>query len=403
VRFSTLKFSSPHYLTLALGLCSLSGALPAQAEGLEALESEPFTFSAAHIDATLGGWAQGALYSARQDGRGGDTGVTGQARADLTLERLFDTGLTLGARTRVVLYRDTLSDDAYGNDTIEKAYFYVQSGYGRIELGQQDGVAAVIGLTGPKVSEHLSLDNPETGFFRDPVTGNRADGFFRPYAVSRASSNAAKINYLSPRLLGIQIGASYTPSLVKAVLPGLGNPPDGFNRQQNIWELAASYTDYLDSLAVGFSAGYTHGQLANGTLGHDNLSDWSVGAQLAYPLMGARLSLGAAHRQSNAYLFDNNAVYRDASSRLNSVSALVEYDQWLAGAEYSQGQADGPSGFADFKRNAYQVSGGYKLNGNMQLTLGWRWQNDRRDLGLWSNGKPDIAMNAAFLALGYEL
>ena len=100
----------------------------------------------------------------------------------------------------------------------------------------------------------------------------------------QSTSNFAKINYVSPRLLGIQIGASFTPKPVRTPLPFTGNLPNDPDQQQNIWEVAASYTGYFSSLAVGLSAGFAHGSVRNRSAAGDSLYDWALGAQLAYPV-----------------------------------------------------------------------------------------------------------------------
>ena len=60
------------------------------------------------------------------------------------------------------------------------------------------------------------------------------------------------------------------------------------------------------------------------------------------------------------------------------------------------------------KRNArqadgFQVAAGYKVNANMQVSIGWQYRDYSRTSGLFYNGRPDINMNAAFLSLGYSL
>ena len=53
--------------------------------------------------------------------------------------------------------------------------------------------------------------------------------------------------------------------------------------------------------------------------------------------------------------------------------------------------------------DGFQVSAGYKVNANMQLSIGWQYRDYNRSLGLFYNGRSGIKMNAAFLSLGYTL
>ena len=189
------------------------------ADWADALSAEPPVWEVAGWEVRLSGFATGSAFTADEAGGPGNTDVTGEARVNLRVQRMFDSGLTIGARSVVLAYHDALSGDRYGNDTFEKLYVFVQTAYGTVEAGQQDGAGARLGVTGPKVDDHVSLDDPDTAFFIDPSTGRRFDTFFRPYSAAAATSNAAKFNFISTRLLGVQLGLSLTPQAVKAPLP----------------------------------------------------------------------------------------------------------------------------------------------------------------------------------------
>jgi hypothetical protein len=56
-----------------------------------------------------------------------------EARVNLRAQRIFDTGLILGVGTDFLLYHDKFSGDQYDNDFVEKIFFFVQTGFGRVE------------------------------------------------------------------------------------------------------------------------------------------------------------------------------------------------------------------------------------------------------------------------------
>ncbi len=369
----------------------------------DALALDPPTWDIGQAELRLGGFASGSAYAATSKGGSDDSGVTGQLRANLRLQRTLDTGLTLGARSTILVYHDALSGDAYGNDTFEKAYLYATTGLGSIEVGQQVGVGDTLGLTGPKVDDHVSLDNPDTAFFRNPVTGKRFDSFFRPYTVVNDSGVDAKVSYLSPRLFGIQLGGSFTPHLVKAPLPFLGNPSDAPDRQSNVWEVAGSYSGYFGDLAAGLSAAFAHGSLDNATPGFESLYDFALGVQLAYSLDAVKLSAGGGYRTTNGYALMPALVYRGGETHLKHVSAMIETGAWRVGGEYSNGDVNGPAGITEYGLDAYQLAAGYRVNDNLQLTLGWQWQDYTRTIGTFPNGAKTSDMNAGFMTLGYAL
>ena len=389
-------------LTLApdwAGAASESGDIGA------ALAIEPPEFDVGDYQIRLGLSAGGALFTSDQSGGPAfpdhqHTRASGVASGNVRLQRTLDNGMVLGLGSDFLLYHDDFSGDLYDNDFVEKLFLFAQTGFGRVEIGQVDGAAYTLGLVGPLTNNHITLENRNISLFRDPVTGEDFARFFESIAAVQSSSNFAKIAYVSPRLFGVQIGASFTPQTVRSPLPFTGNPSDDPNQQQSIWETAVSYTGYFSDVAVGLSAAYAGGSLKNRTVGADDLYDWALGAQFAYMLSDVRLSLGGAYRESNAYLLEISSVLAHGSSRVTHLSTTVEWGNWIAGAEYSLGKISGP---VDYDITGYQVSGGYKLNDNLTLLAGWQWYDYKRNLGTLYNGLPTIDMNAGFLALSFEL
>ena len=370
------------------------------------LALEPIQWEFDNTEIRVGGFAGGALFTASQEGGPNfvdgyeNSGASALLTGNLRMQKTFDTGLVLGARGDVLIYRDRLSSDNYDNDTVQRLYMFVQTGFGRVEVGQVDGAAYTLGLTGPLVDQQVTLEGRNISLFRDPTTGENLGAFFRQITMVQSSSNYAKINYVSPRLFGIQIGAAFTPQAVRTPLPFTGNPSDAPNQQRAIWEIAASYTGYFSGWAVGVTGGFAHGRLMNRTPGHDNLVDWAVGTQLAYNIDDAKISFGGAYRGTNAHLLDIEEVRDDSRSRMVQLSATFEKPTWLVGAEFSHADIDGVDAYTI---NGFQVSAGYKVNANMQLSIGWQYQDYNRSAGLFYNGRSGINMNAAFLSLGYTL
>jgi hypothetical protein len=387
-------------------LLCLAPATAVAADLADFLALEPPQWEIEQYEFRLGGSAAGALFTSSQaEGplrpQGYDnTGASGFVRANARVQRILDNGMILGLRSDFLVYRDALSHDDYGNDTVERLYGFVQTGFGRVDIGEADGAAYTLGLSGPIVDDNVSLDQRHISLFRDPVTGGDFSRFYRQVTEVQASSNFAKINYVSPRLFGVQIGAAFTPSTVREPLPYTGNPSNGPDDQHDIFEFAASYSGYFSNLAVGLSAGYAHGSLKNRTPGFSDLDDWALGAQLSYALSDVKLSLGGAYRSTNAYLFDVRQALNHGGTHATHVSATVERGSWLFGGEYSFGDVDGST---NYNIAGYQVSGGYKVNTNMQISAGWQWQNFRRSAGAFYNGARKIEMNGGFLSLGYSL
>jgi hypothetical protein len=207
---------------------------------------------------------------------------------------------------------------------------------------------------------------------------------------------------LSPRLFGVQVGASFTPVAHKTPLPFAGNPVGG-PRQDLLWEGGISYSDYFSDVAVGLWASFAHGKLANGLPGFDNIHDFSTGIQLAYEFSEMKLSAGLNYRVSNGYGFNPSLVFKSEETRLGIVSVLLEKGPWRAGAEYADSDMNGPPGLADFSSRDTQLAAGYKLSGNVQVNAGWQWRHYARNAGTFYTGSNRIDMNAGFITLDITL
>jgi hypothetical protein len=261
---------------LLAGAALLGLAAPAAALDLGNWSVQPYQTDIGDAQFKVNGEANGSLYAANQpDAPGLDqSGVTGAAWVGLSLERTYDSGLALALKSVFEIYHDRLSGDNYGSDFVQKVYGQMQTGLGRVEIGNTDGAAYALAVVGPTVEGYTSIDNPNATFFRDPTTGGRA--FINVFALNSAvesSLNYAKVSYYTPRLFGVQLAASFTPSEGKDVIPFLSSGPDVPNRQKSIWEAAASYNTDLGpvSLSVGGLVGRTQRQQDAGPRGIDRL------------------------------------------------------------------------------------------------------------------------------------
>jgi hypothetical protein len=362
-----------------------------------------------NYEVRLEGFASGTLFAGSQDSGPSypdgfdDSGATGVALASFRVQRIHDSGLITGMRANFLLAHDSLSGDNYGNNALQKIYFYVQSGIGRLEIGQQDGAAYTLGFSGPQVDPHVSLENPDSYLFRNPITRDAFNSFTREITSVQTSSNAAKISVISPRLFGVQIGASYTPDLLKGPVPYLfGNPKNGPNVQASIWEFAATYTRRLGDIDAGISAAYSRGALRNPTPGSGDIYDWAIGLQFQAEIFDdVDLSWGGGYRASSGYGFAPSTVYHNAESERVFLSAMAEMESWRLGAEYSNTYLDAAIGVPTFAVDGFQATLGYVLNDNWQLSGGWQFYNYERDIGVFYNGNSSIDMNAGFVTLGF--
>src|SRR5690242_1700220 len=155
--------------------------------------------------ADLGTDLSAAVFSDRQDGGIDHTGVQAFAVLTPSLWRTFASGWEAGAKGSILAWHDNHSGDNYGNDVFELAYLYLQSPYGRIEIGQQNGVAYTQAVGAPVVDGPAAINDANVTFFEDPATGLAFIGIFNLRTGVFTSANQAKVSYISPRFDGLQV------------------------------------------------------------------------------------------------------------------------------------------------------------------------------------------------------
>jgi hypothetical protein len=395
------------FLLAGAALAALAAA-PAAAEGIADWTISPYSADISAFSLTVGGSAQGTISTALQPSalKPDKTAPSGAATLTAALQRDYDSGMAVALKTSFQLYSDHLAGDNYGNDFVQKVYGQIQTGLGNIEIGMNDGVAFTLALTGPVVDGETRLDNPNATFFRDPATKQALIKEFTLNSTVEPSYNYAKISYLTPKIYGVQLGVSYTPSEGKDVLPFVDGGPKAANRQDSIWEAAIRYDDSFGPFDVGLSltAAAAHADEGMKTPGHKGLTEWAAGTVISYPVgEESKLSLGGAYRHSNAYGFDLDNVLDKGGTSSAHIGLKLDNGTWSIGAEYGDGTADGGTLAPTIGVRGFGAAAGYKLNDNLALTLGWQSLHYARDEGAFYNGAGRIHADAVYLHLHFQV
>ena len=385
------------------GLAALALVLagyPAMAQDSDSLTLSPLQLPVGDAQLSVGGTASGALFDNSLDGQ---PWSSGSAKLMPRLHRDYDSGLSLGLNATLAV-SDSLSRGRYGGNFFEKAFGEVRTGLGRLEIGQTDGAGYAVAAGGPKVDAQVSLEDPQTTFFRDPSTHHAVIDMFALRTEVGASSNYAKFAYVSPALFGAQLALSFAPNQGKEVLPFLHAGPQVPGRQADIWEAGLRYsTDFGPVNLTGYG-GIAEGRGEHKLTGQEGVSDLAAGLRADYTVDDdLSLSLGGSYRTSNAYAFNAARSYDGATTRALHASASATYDQWIAGVEYGNGVAGSTAGAPRLGLNGYQASVGYVLNSNWQITAGWQRLEYDRSNGFFFNAASRLNMDAGFLHLNLHV
>jgi hypothetical protein len=355
----------------------------------------PLSFPVGDAELRLGAEASGAAFAPGQPGRDG-LQASGAFSLKPQLRRDYDSGLSLSlAGTFTVA--DALSRDVYDGDVPERLAAEARTGLGKFEIGVTDGAGSVLAVGGPQVEHDVSLNDPRTSFYRDPVTGRAVTSMFSLRTPAGASTNYAKFVYTSPSLLGFQVALSYAPSQGK-LLPFLNAGPHVADRQADFYEAALRYETEIGPVSLAGYGAFVTSRAEHKLPGQEGVSDLAAGLRADYPVNDdITFSLGGSWRQSNAYAFDINQAWQAATTRGQHASAMVSDGAWSAGVEYGNGVAKPVDGLPRLGLNGSQASVGYQVSSSIMVSAGWQRLGYTKDSGVFFNGLPQLKMDAVYL------
>lgn len=316
------------------------------------------------------------------------------------VKTVTDSGIEYGLRGQL---RFQSSEHEFSNDQIHGApeivdeiWLYVQTAFGRLTLGLEDGAADSAGIFSPTVSEINRLDDARAFPLQNPLANS-----FEAYSPNgahirtdlNASGDALKIIYYSPRLIGVQLSASYAPELTRGV-NDLFNSNSDTDKQGNIWEVGVNYQGSLSAFDVGLYAGYVSGNNENATtrtvgfvadaLGAPGLTpfsavpfktgdleEWGAGGQVAYE----GLKVGGSYRVTNiaggAGLADGGAVSVGCATLAGCVLPDNHTTIWGAGATYETGPWRIGAEYVNLEEELPRIDDGGTLRDLVQEATGW--------------------------------
>jgi len=317
--------------TAAVGL--VFAAAPAQAE----------------IDLDLGGYFLGYAAIVDQDDRSTtsddrDFDILRNTEIHISGETTLDNGLTVGFHTEV-----EADGDYAETNTFEESYIYMSGGWGRVNVGAEDGAAYLLQVAAP------AADNYFDGIRQlvQPVNYTVAEGTVAPATAALGSVDydqdatlyEDKVTYLSPVLNGFQLGLSYTPDTEGAPGNTTGVRTDGVaDAMGEAYDVAVRYEGQFNNVGVTAGAGFTHIELekngvpavgaalaATTNYNSDDRQLWNVGLDLDIGPFG----IGAI------YMEDDYADTVTATSAANLVTSVSqkrdEEETFVVGVDYTTG------------------------------------------------------------------
>lgn len=282
--------------------------------GLAFVAAAPARADEPALQLGLGGYVSGyAVYTDQEEPAGTEYrefDFRKDTEVHLNGEVALDNGITAGAHLELLADRGDTT-------TVQESYMYLSSAWGRVNMGEEDGIAYLLQVGAPSADDKVDGIRPDIGTFATGAgtTGGTLDYAQDPFGYSN------KLTYITPVFNGFQAGVSFTPTISGAdananltAPAAVSNTPGDL---ENGIEVAARYEGSFNAIDLALGAGYSFASLEEDLAGSDDLDQWNVGANIGFGAFG----VGAAYLDSEG----------------GAAAADVESDTWVAGVDYTTG------------------------------------------------------------------
>jgi hypothetical protein len=284
-------------------------------------------------------------------------------------ETTLDNGLTVGAHIEL--------EGENATDQIDKSFVYWSGGFGRVQIGSQDGPIGGYCILPPGATANFSAFSPNAWGSNDPVGSNAA--------CVDALGNSQSILYTTPIFAGFQLLLGYTPSnnaedYTQAGVNGSGTPSNPDGTAHHSFAAYAKYSYAGDGWGVDWAGGGSWQGKFNDTEGGNDgrSSTYQTGLNLTFGNFG----IGGVMEYFQNGGDDNNAWVAGGG---------ISYgiDAWTVGLQGSHGTYDGTGAAQSLvsnpggSRNLNRVilTGNYALGPGVDVDaeLGYTWFHDSGD------------------------
>ncbi|MFQ5972482.1 MAG: porin [Alphaproteobacteria bacterium] len=257
------------------------------ATAASAQEAPPVPTIGGNLDLSISGNARFSVIGGdddrdRTDRSRGYVFKSDESEVRFNAKATADNGIGYGLSVEI----QTQTNDESNAD--ETWVFLDSDGFGRVELGDQDGAADRMFVDAADVMKGRGGFDGPTGDYVDFGSGVSGPSFGQ-------TSDATKAIYFTPRFSGFQAGGSFTPDTGHS---GSAGEVDNDGTFKNVVSLGANYQQSFEDVSVTVAAGGQFGEAeppgAGVTPGQD-LEVWGVGANVSF----AGFTVGAGYTDLN--------------------------------------------------------------------------------------------------------
>lgn len=314
--------------------------------------------AAEKIHLMLGGYSKWWLVAAQSDNdfekaidaAYSNTDVKGDNEIHFVGSTALDNGLKVGVKIELEGGGHTTSN----TDTIDKAFGWIEGGFGKVEVGSDYNAASLMHVSAPDAA----------GLWAGPPQGLASDTVIpRPTAVSTMYSgnqtgldhddNSEKMLYFTPAFHGVTLAVSYTPSALSE-----DNSEQPIRSQ--VFAAGLSYGGSVGPVLLALSAGWLSGHLSSSSAEQNDVSAFSLGGQATF----AGVTVGASYGDERHDLRPGAAKAGtvDHSGRSWDIGVQYEAGPATVSVAYYNSKVEGLMSNSDGDRiDIVQLSGKYML------------------------------------------
>jgi len=229
--------------------------------------------------------------------------------------------------------------------TIDEQFLTLDGSFGRIIMGSENTAGYLM---------HYAVKSNGIGMEEGDGAGSwiagSATGLSRTNLHVAVSSDDNNVTYFSPRINGIQVGASYVPEISDndARSPNTAGLEANGNRD-NAFSVGANYQNTFDAMSLMISVGYTEGGTDSAAIGSEEAL--TAGVQLGFGGFTASFAFGEHDR--------DNAVGTAGAQNVNTFGASLSYNAGPAGV--SLGYLRGEDSPTDDKQDQLELGASYAV------------------------------------------
>ncbi|MCW5732521.1 MAG: porin [Enhydrobacter sp.] len=325
----------------------------ALAGNIEGVYGSPALLGSGNFTRLPGGATPSVQYKGLQFIQEGEIHFIGQSK--------LDNGTTVGLTVELEGWDNSIVATSHGRQ-IDEAYLFAFGDWGRVEFGARDQASyrmyygAPSALLGWGFFQHNSNFNWASG----AMLANPSQGAATFFTIGGQYQDVNRINYFTPRFMGLQIGVGYAPKINVAPnaqlargLTGVGpggvagicglndptsasNCPINDNSFQNMFDVGANYLNKFGDVTVALFGAFSYLTFnpsfnqntnnANTATGanYSNWKQWVVGAQFGF----AGFTVGGSYGYDNNGLGGNYYTGQASESRKWAASIMYETGPW---------------------------------------------------------------------------